>query len=156
MRWRWLRTPWWAGCRSGWDRVGELRGYGEREQTRTGHLREVAGFAGWRSMDTAEWEDLDEFLFARAMEHDSPKLLFRLACEYLLSSGAPARGDSVCCGGWPRIGLMRGRRRGRGCGICSPSGGVPSWICCWPRTPISARPRWRGWVWGRRRRARAR
>jgi TnpA family transposase len=66
--------------------MGELRGYGEREQTRTGHLREVAGYAGWRSMDTAEWKDLDEFLFARAMEHDSPKLLFRLACEYLLSS----------------------------------------------------------------------
>jgi hypothetical protein len=37
-------------------------------------------------MDTGEWKDLDEFLFARAMEHDSPKLLFRLACEYLLSS----------------------------------------------------------------------
>lgn len=66
--------------------MGELRGYGEREQTRTDHLREVAGYAGWRSMDTGEWKDLDEFLFARAMEHDSPKLLFRLACEYLLSS----------------------------------------------------------------------
>ncbi|ADU10704.1 transposase Tn3 family protein [Micromonospora sp. L5] len=66
--------------------MGELRGYGEREQTRTDHLREVAGYAGWRVMDTAEWKDLDEFLFARAMEHDSPKLLFRLACEYLLSS----------------------------------------------------------------------
>lgn len=47
--------------------MGELRGYGEREQTRTDHLREVAGYAGWRSMDTAEWKDLDEFLFARAM-----------------------------------------------------------------------------------------
>ncbi|MCN0150779.1 Tn3 family transposase [Salinispora arenicola] len=66
--------------------MGELRGYGEREQTRTDHLREVAGYAGWRSMGTAEWKDLDEFLFAQAMEHDSPKLLFRLACEYLLSS----------------------------------------------------------------------
>lgn len=66
--------------------MGELRGYGEREQTRTDHLREVAGYAGWRSMGAAEWKDLDEFLFARAMEHDSPKLLFRLACEYLLSS----------------------------------------------------------------------
>ncbi len=66
--------------------MGELRGYGEREQTRTDHLREVADYAGWRSVDTAEWKDLEEFLFARAMEHDSPKLLFRLACEYLLSS----------------------------------------------------------------------
>lgn len=66
--------------------MGELRGYGEREQTRTDHLREVAGYAGWRPVDTGQWKDLDEFLFARAMEHDSPKLLFRLACEYLLSS----------------------------------------------------------------------
>ena len=29
-------------------------------------------------MDVSEWKELDEFLFARAMEHDSPKLLFRL------------------------------------------------------------------------------
>ncbi|MFI7209343.1 DUF4158 domain-containing protein [Micromonospora aurantiaca (nom. illeg.)] len=27
-------------------RVGELRGYGEREQTRTDHLREVVAYAG--------------------------------------------------------------------------------------------------------------
>jgi hypothetical protein len=32
-----------------------------------------------------EWKELDEFLFARAMEHDSPKLLFTLACEFLIS-----------------------------------------------------------------------
>jgi len=30
-------------------------------------------------------EEFDEFLLARAMEHDSPTLLFRLACEYLIS-----------------------------------------------------------------------
>ncbi|GIE98717.1 Tn3 family transposase [Paractinoplanes rishiriensis] len=66
--------------------MGELRGYGEREQTRTDHLREVVGYAGWRTVDTGGWKELDEFLFARAMEHDSPKLLFRLACEYLISS----------------------------------------------------------------------
>lgn len=68
--------------------MGELRGYGEREQTRTDHLREVVAYAGWRPMDTTGWKDLDEFLFARAMEHDGPKLLFRLACEYLISSRA--------------------------------------------------------------------
>ena len=42
-------------------------------------------YAGWRAIDKAGWRELDEFLFARAMEHDSPALLFRLACEYLLS-----------------------------------------------------------------------
>ncbi len=67
--------------------MGELRGYGAREQTRTDHLRELAEYAGWRAMDEMEWKQLQEFLFARAMEHDSPKLLFRLACEYL----TPAR-----------------------------------------------------------------
>ena len=66
--------------------VGALRGYGAREQTRTGHLREVAAYLGWRTVDGPRWKDLEEFLFARAMEHDSPKLLFRQACEYLSSS----------------------------------------------------------------------
>src|SRR6266853_155997 len=60
--------------------VGALRGYGAREQTRTGHLREVAGYLGWRTVDGPRWKDLEEFLSARAMEHDSPKLLVRQAC----------------------------------------------------------------------------
>ena len=66
--------------------VGALAGYGARGQTRTDHLREVARYLGWRSADSLAWKDLDEFLLARAMEHDSPRLLFRLACEYLISS----------------------------------------------------------------------
>ena len=66
--------------------VGELRGYGGREQTRTGHLREITAYLGWKMADEPRWKDLEEFLFARAMEHDSPKLLFRQACEYLSSS----------------------------------------------------------------------
>ena len=66
--------------------VGELRGYGARAQTRSDHLGDVAAYLGWRQVDGPRWKDLEEFLFARAMEHDSPKLLFRLACEYLSSS----------------------------------------------------------------------
>lgn len=65
--------------------AGELAGYGLREQTRTEHLREVVAYTGWRVIDELGWKELDEFLFARAMEHDSPKLLFRLACDYLRS-----------------------------------------------------------------------
>ncbi|MGX6608240.1 Tn3 family transposase [Micromonosporaceae bacterium Da 78-11] len=65
--------------------AGVLDGYGVREQTRTDHLREIARYAGWRPADEAEWKQLQEFLFSRAMEHDSPRLLFRLACEYLAS-----------------------------------------------------------------------
>jgi hypothetical protein len=66
--------------------AGALAGYGVREQTRTGHLREVSAFLGWRVMGATEAGLLEEFLLARAMEHDSPKLLFGLACEHLASS----------------------------------------------------------------------
>jgi Domain of unknown function (DUF4158) len=47
--------------------AGELAGYGRREQTRTGHLREIVRYAGWRAIDEAGWKELDEFLFARAL-----------------------------------------------------------------------------------------
>ncbi|MBV6697734.1 Tn3 family transposase [Kitasatospora aureofaciens] len=63
-----------------------LRGYGaSREQTRTDHLRQVARYLGWRPAKALEHKELEEFLLARAMEHDSPSLLFRLGCEYLRS-----------------------------------------------------------------------
>lgn len=62
-----------------------LAGYAVRDQTRTDHLREIAHDSRWRAMDETECKQLGEFLFCRAMEHDAPKLLFRLACEYLIS-----------------------------------------------------------------------
>lgn len=66
--------------------VGVLGGYGQREQTRTDHLREVMAYLGWRTADRQASKELDEFLLARAMEHDSPSLLFRLACEHLITA----------------------------------------------------------------------
>ena len=63
--------------------AGELVGYGAREQTRTDHLREILRYRGWRTADELPWKELDEILLARAMEHDSSSLLFRLACEHL-------------------------------------------------------------------------
>lgn len=63
----------------------ELRSYGRRAKTRTEHVRLVAQYLGWRPPSTLELKELDEFVLARAMEHDSPTLLFRLACEYLIS-----------------------------------------------------------------------
>jgi len=59
--------------------------YGRRAKTRTEHLRLVAQYRGWRLPTELEFKELDEFLLARALEHDSPTLLFRLACEYLIS-----------------------------------------------------------------------
>jgi hypothetical protein len=66
--------------------TGELAGYGRREQTRTDHLRAVMTYLGWRTADGLSLKELDEFLLARAMEHDSPGLLFRLACAHLITA----------------------------------------------------------------------
>jgi hypothetical protein len=60
--------------------IAELAGYGARKQTRIEHLRTIGARLGWR---TAEWKDLEEFVLARAVEHDAPSVLFRLGCEYL-------------------------------------------------------------------------
>ena len=119
--------------------VGALRGYGAREQTRTGHLREVAGYLGWRAVDGPRWKDLEEFLFARAMEHDSPKLLFRQACEYLSSSMLVRPGIVKIL---ERVATARERAReetwARGSPRCSPCGGRPSLTRCWRSIPCSA------------------
>ncbi len=64
---------------------GVLRHYGRRPKTGTDHLRLVARYRGWRVPTSLEFKEFDEFLLARAMEHDSPTLLFRLACEYVIS-----------------------------------------------------------------------
>jgi hypothetical protein len=53
---------------------------------RTDHLVEVAKLLGWRSAGELELKELDQFLAARALEHDSPALLFRLGCDYLRSA----------------------------------------------------------------------
>jgi hypothetical protein len=73
-----------------------LRSYGRRAKTRTEHLRLVAKYLGWRLPTTLELKELDEFLLARAMEHDSPTLLFRAGMRVPdLGTGDPAgSGDS--------------------------------------------------------------
>jgi hypothetical protein len=63
--------------------MGDLRGYGARDQTRTTHLGQVMRYLKWDAPTERTYKELDEFLLARAMEHDSPSLLFRLACEHL-------------------------------------------------------------------------
>lgn len=65
--------------------IGELRSYGTREQTRSDHVREVAAYLGWRPLKEREAKELETYLLARAMEHDSPSALFRAACDHLRS-----------------------------------------------------------------------
>ena len=56
---------------------------GWEDRTRRDHLREVLGRLGWRSAGTGELKALDDFLLARALEHDRPTLLVQLACDHL-------------------------------------------------------------------------
>lgn len=60
--------------------------YGTRSQNRTKHLVEVLAFEGWVTAAPSEWKAIDEFLFARALEHDSPRLLFSADGEFLRAS----------------------------------------------------------------------
>ncbi len=62
---------------------GVLEGYGRRAHTRSDHLLWVARYLGWKSAPAGggEMRELEQFLLDRAMEHDSPTLLFNLATE---------------------------------------------------------------------------
>ena len=61
-----------------------LAGYGQRAHIRSDHVRLVAGYLGWKSAPagSAAMKDLEQFLLDRAMEHDSPGLLFTVMAEY--------------------------------------------------------------------------
>ena len=91
----------WLACRSGCGSRSVSVDDGSREQSHTDHLREVARYLRWRLPEEFQWRELDEFLFARAMEYDPPKLLFRLGCEYLASSRVIRPGVVTVEGGPP-------------------------------------------------------
>ncbi|GII94365.1 DDE transposase [Sinosporangium siamense] len=65
-----------------------LRLYGKREQTRSDHLAQVARYLEWKTVPAGSpaMKELEQFLLDRAMEHDSPTLLFNLAREYLMAA----------------------------------------------------------------------
>ncbi|MEV4249985.1 DUF4158 domain-containing protein [Streptosporangium canum] len=67
---------------------GVLDFYGRRPQTRSDHLRLVAGYLGWSQPKpgSVPMKELERFLLDRAMEHDAPSLLFGLAREYLIAA----------------------------------------------------------------------
>jgi TnpA family transposase len=65
-----------------------LRLYGKRDQTRSDHLGLIAKYLEWQSAPAGSqaMKELEQFLLDRAMEHDSPTLLFNLAREYLMAA----------------------------------------------------------------------
>lgn len=62
----------------------DLARYGRRGQTRTEHLRQIRRYLGFRKATAGDLSRLECWLVDRALEHDRPTLLLRLACEHLL------------------------------------------------------------------------
>jgi TnpA family transposase len=60
-----------------------LPAYGQRAQTRRDHLQAIQVYLGFREAGPVELRALGEWLVDRALEHDRPSLLFRVACEHL-------------------------------------------------------------------------
>ncbi|MGC7101644.1 DUF4158 domain-containing protein [Amycolatopsis lurida] len=108
-----------------------IRSYGRRAKTCTEHLRLAAQYLGWRAPTTLELKELDEFLLARAMEHDSPTLLFRLACEFLISARVIRPGPVTVVKRVAMPARWLGRRRSTGWRTSSPTYAAPGWTGCW-------------------------
>ncbi len=62
---------------------GELARYGRRGQTRTEHLRQIRQYLDFRKATAGDLSRLESWLVDRALEHDRPTLLLRMACEHL-------------------------------------------------------------------------
>ena len=60
-----------------------IRKYGTRPQTRTDHLAEIEDYLGFHKMNPAEESEIEEWLSARAAEHDRPLLLLQILGERL-------------------------------------------------------------------------
>ena len=57
--------------------------YTTRQQTRSEHVTAVIRHLGFRRTDRGDLKLLGDWLTERALEHDRPIVLFRLACEFL-------------------------------------------------------------------------
>ena len=64
---------------------GELGRYARRGQTRTEHLRLIRCYLGFRKATPGHLAQVEDWLVERALEHDRPTLLLRLAGDHLLS-----------------------------------------------------------------------
>lgn len=64
-------------------RPEDLTDYGQRDQTRTAHARQVQAIAGYQKPTHDDLTALANWLLARALEHDRPIALLLLACDRL-------------------------------------------------------------------------
>ncbi len=57
--------------------------YGQRSSTQRNHQRKIQALLGYRRASSQDILCLEEWLTERALEHNQPLLLFRMACEHL-------------------------------------------------------------------------
>lgn len=60
-----------------------LTGYAAREATQHQHQRQIIGHLGFRRPSPMDILALEQWLLERALEHNRPKRIFELACDYL-------------------------------------------------------------------------
>ncbi|MBB4942914.1 hypothetical protein FHR32_007314 [Streptosporangium album] len=103
----------WVAERLGVSSVA-LSLYGQRAQARSDHLAQVAKYLEWKTApaEGRAMKELEQFLLDRAMEHDSPMLLFNLAREYLVAAKVIRPGALV-------LAKMVGTARKGGAGLTS-------------------------------------
>lgn len=75
--------------------VEVVNAYGEREQTRTDHQRQIEKYLEFRHPSDTDLAQIEEWLVERALEHDRPTLLLQLLCERFLSDKIVRPGFSV-------------------------------------------------------------
>ena len=63
--------------------IEDLNFYGERSQTRTGHLQQILSYLSFHNSTEADLAMLEDWLIERAQEHDQPLLLFQMAAQKL-------------------------------------------------------------------------
>lgn len=61
----------------------EIIRYGQREQTRTDHVKNVEAYLGFRRAEDVDLHELSQWLVKRALEHNKPTLLLQMASEKL-------------------------------------------------------------------------
>lgn len=75
--------------------VDDLGGYARRQHTISDHISEIEGHLGFSRLDPGGLKALGDWIVERALEHDQPIVLFRMACEHLKAERRVRPGVSV-------------------------------------------------------------
>lgn len=117
---------------------------GWQGETRRKHRGRVLDRLGWRLCGAGERKLLDEFLLARALEHDAPGVLLRLACDWLRAESIVRPPVDSLLVGSPQHAMRHEPRPITGSGRCCNRRVRCSSTACSMSTLTSASPGWRG------------